>query len=134
VDNIEQTREWFRHVDAKDFDWLTAHVKPDVDFRAPGAAGDSQMALGFMKPFLAAFPDITHTVRTAVSEGDRVMVELEISGTHKAPLTSPEGEIPATGKRVNFVAANSLRFDGARIAQLHVYFDQMDFMAQLGLL
>jgi predicted ester cyclase len=134
VDNIQRTREWFRHVDAKDFDWLSAHVDADVDFRAPGAEGNAEMALSFMKPFLAAFPDITHTVRTAVSDGDRVMVELEIAGTHKAPLVSPDGEIPPTGRRVVFGAANSLRFEGDKIALMHVYFDQVGFMAQLGLL
>ena len=134
MDNISRTKEWFRHVDANDFEWLTEHVNANVDFQAPGVSGNADVALGFMKPFLAAFPDIKHTVRTAVSEGDRVMVELEIAGTHKAPLASPQGDIPATGRRVLFGAANSLRFDGDRIAQLHVYFDQMGFMGQLGLL
>lgn len=134
MDNISLTNEWFRHVDAHDFDWLAAHVNSDLDFQAPGVAGNAEVALGFMKPFLAAFPDIAHTVRTTVCDADRVMVELEIAGTHKAPLVSPDGAIPATGKRVVFGASNSLRFEGDKITELHIYFDQMGFMGQLGLL
>ena len=81
-----------------------------------------------------AFPDGAYEVLRNEPAGDAVFVEGVRSGTHTGPLATPEGELPATGRRVasRFVVVAAVR-DG-RIAASRNYHDRLDFLAQLGLL
>jgi hypothetical protein len=63
-----------------------------------------------------------------------VVQEATFSGTHTGPLPTPDGgEIPATGRRLEadfvevFVVADGL------IRSDRIYYDQLEFMVQLGL-
>ena len=86
-----------------------------------------------MRPFVEAFPDIKHRVIDPIESDGRIAFELEITGTHTAPLVGPGGEIPPTGKPIQLAAANVWTVAGGKIASYHIYFDQMSFMGQLGL-
>jgi len=68
-----------------------------------------------MRPFLDAFPDIHHHIGPVVAGGDGVAFELEIHGTHTAPLATPQGELPPTGRELHLDACNVWRLtdDGA---------------------
>ncbi len=70
---------------------------------------------------------------TAESD-DTVALEARFTATHTGPLASPDGDIPPTGKAVNLAYADVLRFAGGRIRSEHVYFDQLGFLTQLGLM
>ena len=111
-----------------------AAVDPSCEFAAPGFEGEGPDAVtGWMRPFLAAFPGIHHHVRGTIEAQDAVAFELDISGTHSAPLAGPAGELPPTGRDVRFSAGNLWRVSDGRITSYHIYFDQMGLMAQLGL-
>ena len=125
----------FKAVDARDYGAIEDLLSPTCEFTAPGVRSTgAAIVLGFMTPFLDAFPDLTHEVEGYVEDGDRVAFELHIRGTHTAPLVSPQGEIPATGKPVDFRSCDMVVLEDGRFASYHVYFDQMEFMGQLGLL
>jgi predicted ester cyclase len=127
-------REFFDKLNAGDLDAVAAAFDPSCDFVAPGFEGRGpDAAVGWMRPFLAAFPGIHHEVLGTVEVEDAVAFELNIAGTHTAPLVGPAGEIPPTGHDVRFAAGNFWRVSDARIASYHIYFDQMGFMVQLGL-
>jgi hypothetical protein len=49
-------------------------------------------------------------------------------------LKTPDGEIPATGKTIALPFLAAVRTSEGLVTTLHVYFDQVAFMAQLGLL
>src|SRR6476659_8228497 len=116
--------EVFATVDTHDLEAIAGNLADDCEFSAPGfAATGAQAVIGFMAPFLAAFPDIHHEVLSTVESGDKVALELEITGTHTAPLAGPGGELPATGKRVKFTAANVWQVADGKIVSYHVYFD-----------
>ena len=87
-------------------DWC----RTDLEWEVPSGA----KAMRFDLPRFAAF-------------------ELHIRGTHTAPLVSPQGEIPATGRSIDFRSCDMVRLEDGRLATYHVYFDQMGFMHQLGL-
>ena len=124
----------FKAVDARDYGAVGDLLADDCAFVAPGFAGQGRDAVvGFMRPFLEAFPDLTHELEAYVENGDQAAFELHIRGTHTAPMASPQGEIPATGKAVDFRSADVIRLEDGRFASYHVYFDMMGFMQQLGL-
>jgi ketosteroid isomerase-like protein len=72
-------------------------------------------------------------VLTTVEAQDTVALELEITGTHTAPLAGPGGELSPTGREIRLRVANIWRVRDGRVTSYRVYFDQATFMAQLGL-
>jgi predicted ester cyclase len=70
-----------------------------------------------------------------VESQDDVVVEGVYSGTHTGPLATPDGqEIAATDKSVNVPYVTMFEVRDGRIASHRAYWDQMAFMAQLGLM
>jgi ketosteroid isomerase-like protein len=128
-------RDFFRALDAGDWDTIAGALTPGCDLLAPGASGQGPDAVvGWMRPFVAACPDIRHEVLTVAVEGDVVAAEVRVTGTQTAALVGPGGEIPPTGRPFEIRAADMWRMDGDRIAAYHIYFDQMSFLGQLGVL
>ena len=84
--------------------------------------------------FAAAVPDTRNTITRCVQDGDDAAVEGYFRGTHTGPLPSPQGPIPATGRQFELSFCGLGRVRGERISEVHVYFDSMSIMAQLGLL
>jgi predicted ester cyclase len=81
-----------------------------------------------------AFPDLKHQILTTVQPGDAVAAEARFTATHTGPLASPNGDIPPTGKPVTLDYVDVARFADGRITSEHIYFDQVAFLSQLGLL
>lgn len=85
--------------------------------------------------FLTAFPDLRMKAVRTVAKGSAAAMEMELTGTHKGPLTSPAGTIPPTNKRVKLTGAAFLRFNPQwEITEERRYFDTGAFMQQLGLM
>jgi steroid delta-isomerase-like uncharacterized protein len=127
-------RRNFDAIEASDWSAVSASFEPDAEFVAPGfSAKGGDAATAWMRPFVEAFPDIKHRVIDPIESNDRIAFELEITGTHTAPLVGPGGEIPPTGKPIRLAAANVWTVSSGKIASYHIYFDQMAFMGQLGL-
>jgi steroid delta-isomerase-like uncharacterized protein len=134
ADKKQIVEQMMKAVDERNYGALRELYTGDLEILTPmGAARGTEALMGFMKPFLDAFPDIRHDIVGYVEQGDNVVYELRIQGTHTQPLASPQGPIPATHKRVDFRACDALTFKGGRIASYRVYFDMMGFMGQLGL-
>jgi ketosteroid isomerase-like protein len=58
-----------------------------------------------------------------------------ITGTHTQPLPVPNGEdIPPTGKRIRVRECDVVTVEGGVVTSHHFYFDQVEFLGQLGLL
>jgi hypothetical protein len=62
-----------------------------------------------------------------------VVLEGAWIATHTGPLLTPGGEVPPTGRTINLPFAATMRVDGEHVASMHVYFDQLAFLDQLGL-
>lgn len=71
----------------------------------------------------------------AVEVGDTAIDEGYYHGTNTGPLPLPSGEsLPATGKSVRIRGCDIATVEDGRIVSYRLYFDQMDFLGQLGLL
>jgi ketosteroid isomerase-like protein len=109
-------------------------MHPDVEMTSPFATLHSATDWAdFSRSFAVAMPDGAHTVTRVVQAGDRFAFEGHWTGTHTGPLSTPGGEVPATGRAVTmpFCAVGTQR-DG-RLSSVSVYLDQLAMLAQLGL-
>jgi predicted ester cyclase len=82
--------------------------------------------------FWEALPDATITWENHVESGPMIAGEGVITGTHSGPFRTPQGEIPPSGKQVRLPYAFVRRVESGKIASEHLYFDQMEFLQQLG--
>lgn len=81
-----------------------------------------------------AFPDIQVSIRNRHVDGDRMMYELSLAGTNRGPISTPEGEIPPTGERVDLPAAVFADVnDSGEFRVTRRYYDAAEMMRQLGL-
>jgi ketosteroid isomerase-like protein len=84
--------------------------------------------------FLAAAPDQKMTIRHIYEAGDSVIVEGDYAGTHTGPLAAPQGTIPPTGRAFSFPFADVFTVKGGKVVRHAIYWDNVRFMAQLGLM
>jgi steroid delta-isomerase-like uncharacterized protein len=121
---------------AKDADAFVSNESPEIEFVVPGGitlSGREQVR-GYLQIFWDAFPDARVEEPIQVATDEAVVTEAAITGTHTGTLRSPSGDIPATGRRVNLRQVAVVRVkDGLAVSE-HLYFDQMEMMAQLGML
>jgi steroid delta-isomerase-like uncharacterized protein len=121
---------------ARDREGYLALYTDDCEITAPGFTGHGHEDLGaFWDVQMTALPDNRITVlRTAVGDGGALVVEESVvEGTHTGPLVGADGsELPPTGRHVSapFAMVHELR-DGKLVAS-RLYYDQLDFLAQLG--
>jgi steroid delta-isomerase-like uncharacterized protein len=135
MDNKAQIlRQCLDQVDAHNLDGVRALYAPEAQIVAPGAElhGTDQI-MAWYGVFVKAFPDIKHEVRATIQEGDTCVLQARVRGTHTAPLASPAGEIPPTGKSFVLDYVNVARFADGQIMSEAYYWDNQTLLSQLGL-
>ncbi len=107
----------------------------DAETHAPGAQGvkGTKAVRDWDMTWAAAFPDARITSLRKCAEGALVISENRFAGTHKEPLRTPEGEIKATGKKVDVPYIAVFDVDSGRIRTQRIYYDRAELMSQLGL-
>lgn len=109
---------------------------PDAVAESPdaGTISGRDEIVSWFAGFVAAFPDASWESVHKHESGDTAIDEGYIVGTHTGPLAAPTGEsIPATGKRVRLRETDIVTVKDGLVTSHRFYFDQMDFMGQLGL-
>lgn len=121
--------------DQQDWPARQALFTDDCEFVTPLAALRGPAATtAFSEPMMRAFPDACHRIDAIISNADCAVAEGVWLATHTAALATPDGEVPATGRTVDLPFVVMLRMRDDRIGSIHVYFDQLRFLGQLGLL
>lgn len=87
----------------------------------------------FMSGFTTAFPDITITVTNQVADETQVTSEFTAMATHTGVLKTPAGDVPPTGRAVEFTVCEVWTVRDGQIASLRNYQDAGSIMRQLGL-
>ena len=107
----------------------------DAEMAAPGAQLSGRDAvIGFLGVFQEAFPDGRLEVKQLLSDGSAAAAEGTFVGTHDGVLHTPNGDVAPTGRAVELRWAAVYVTDGDTLKSEHLFFDQMDFLGQLGLL
>jgi steroid delta-isomerase-like uncharacterized protein len=105
----------------------------DADVVIPGASVRGREQVGALwGAFISAFPDGQLTELLRLDCGGYIVSENNLSGTHSAPLVTPQGELPATGNHVSVDGVSIFKIENGEIKSERLYFDQVTFLAQLG--
>jgi ketosteroid isomerase-like protein len=106
-----------------------------VDMGMPPIAGRANIVDKNAKLFATAFPDLTGENELTLVSGNDILTVVLLRGTHKGPLPGPQGEIPATNKKIGYLAVQHITLtpDGRSVAKERFMYDGGTFMAQLGL-
>jgi steroid delta-isomerase-like uncharacterized protein len=80
--------------------------------------------------WLASFPDLRFSVEQILSEGDRVVMQLLMEGTHQGTWMG----ISPTGKRLHIRMITIHRIANSKIAEDWVLVESLGFFQQLGVL
>jgi ketosteroid isomerase-like protein len=96
-------------------------------------AGRSEI-VKYFQSFSEAFPDARFEPVSELEDGNVAIDEGYFAGTHTRPLALPTGEtISPTGKPVHVRECDVLVVEGGLAVAHRFYFDQLEFMTQLGL-
>jgi len=132
LDNAAIVREAYEAWNAKDMDRVVSYATPDA--RMTNVPFGAKLGYReYVENWAKGFPDGRIEPTNLVSQGDYVVAEFTGRGTHTGTLTTPRGELPATGKRVEMPFVEIYRFRNGKIAEGRIYFDAATMMAQLGL-
>jgi ketosteroid isomerase-like protein len=121
----------------RDLDAARELYAPDVVAETPdqGTVSGRDQVLAWSGEFFTAFPDARYESLHEHDAGDTAIDEGYFVGTHTGPLAAPTGEtIDPTGKRVRVRACDIVSVKDGQVRSHRFYFDQMDFLGQLGLL
>jgi len=84
--------------------------------------------------YAAAFPDMHRQLDKLYFDGNVVIVELSLNGTHKGDLVMPAGTIPATGVEIHAPCCDVFHIENGKITSFHCYVAVPIMLAQLGVL
>ncbi len=107
----------------------------DAEMAAPGAqVSGRDNVIGFLAVFQDAFPDLRLEIVQLLTDGTAAAAEGTLRGTHTGVLQTPNGAVAPTGQGVELPWAAVYATEGDTLKSEHLFFDQMDFLGQLGLL
>ncbi len=123
-----------RAFNAHDIEAFAALMADDVSTRAPGVDElDGKAAVAaYYRSWLDAFPDARVEIDAAHFLEEASIEEGVFSGTHGAPLRTPDGDLPPTGRSVRVEYMQVVRYAGGRMSSIHLVFDRLELLQQLG--
>ena len=89
-------------------------------------------AIDVWKGWAAAMPDSKASFNSELASGNTVVLEMTWRGTHKGPLKTAGGEIPATGKSFELRACQVVEIANDKVKSVRHYFDMGSLLRQLG--
>jgi steroid delta-isomerase-like uncharacterized protein len=94
----------------------------------PGIPDGREGVIVMTSMLRSAFPDFKATIEDTLAEGDKVVIRMTWSGTHKGEFMG----IPATGKRVSIGVIDIIRVAGGKLVEHWGQMDSMGLMQQIG--
>lgn len=123
---------------ARDIEALAQLYAEDSVTVIPGSGVELHGPDGFRQFYLlwnTAFPDNEIAVDHEYVAGSTIIQEATFSGTHTGNLMTPDGQmIPPTGRRGTGHYCGIWTIEGGLITRYALFFDQVELLAQLGLM
>ena len=121
----------------QDFDAVASCYAQDAVAITPdqGEVRGRDAIMGYFKGQADAFPDSGYESLHKHEAGNVAIDDGYFTGTHTGSFPSPSGEsVPPTGRQIRVRSCDIATVEGGLITSHRFYFDQMDFLGQLGLL
>lgn len=137
LNEVSIVEEHIRAFSNKDWAAWAKTIHPEATYQEYATnrmAKGSDAIMEGLKTWVDAFPDIKGTVTNTVAEGDRVVLEITWSGTHRGTLAGPMGAIAPTGRQGEIHGVEVFVFEGDLIKEMRHYFDTMELLRELGIM
>lgn len=137
ADNEALIRNFYQEINKGHLAVIDEMFAPNFVLHGPNREqrGTRELAKKLVQMTLTAFPDARSTVEEIVAKGDKVVVRLTMTGTHKGELYGgSEGNFPPTGKSVRAEEIDIYRIAGGKILEAWSEGDALGMMKQLGLI
>jgi uncharacterized protein (TIGR02246 family) len=129
--------EAMRRTDAADYEGFLQLQAPDGEWHVPGAdlRGREEIRAQ-MQPFWQGFSTGRHDLQRIVADGDTVYAVGVWHSVNDRDMPTPDGIVAATGRTValRFSMVVDVDVAAGHATNVQLYFDQLDFLGQLGLL
>lgn len=122
---------------AKDKETLASCYAADAVAYTPdhGEVRGREAITTYLSQFWEVLPDFRFELRQGHEAGNVAIDEGFAVGTNSGPIRLPSGQmLQPTGKQVRLRSCDIVRVEAGEITSHQFYFDQMDFLGQLGLL
>ena len=133
-DPVAVARRYDNAFNSKDADARRRLLSDEAKVMLPGGVvvSDADAIVELAQTFWEALPDGVISSEFVLAGADAVVTEGTLTGMHTGTFRGPAGEVPASGNRVSFryVSIKWVRDD--RIVAEHLYFDQLEFLMQIG--
>ena len=132
---VDLAKEQVIAYNEKDWDRARAALAPEVVYDELGTQRKVKGVddvLTTWQGWATAMPDSRATFRSELVSGNTAVLEITWTGTHKGPLMMPDGEIPATGKKMELHACQVVEVANDRVKSVRHYFDLGTLLDQLG--
>jgi ketosteroid isomerase-like protein len=84
--------------------------------------------------YSAAFPDMHRDLSALYFDGDVVVVQLSLIGTHLGDLPMGPGTLPATGKKFHIPCVDVFRLEDGKVSAFDCHYAGTIMLGQLGVL
>lgn len=121
---------------ARDMNYWASLLADDFIGSYPGARSlNKEQARMYNEAFLPAFADIHFKINRIVVDGESIIVQWTVTGTHTGPLATLSGQvIPATNRKGEFPGVSVVEVQNGKIIQESTYWNQVELLTQLGLM
>jgi steroid delta-isomerase-like uncharacterized protein len=119
----------------KNWDAVRASITPDFVYDEVATNRKVQgvdQVIPLWQAWATAFPDAKATFQRELLCGSVVLLEHTWQGTHKGPLQTAGGSIPATGNRIDVRACMTVEVAGDKAKMQRHYFDMGTILQQIG--
>jgi len=124
-------------METKDKEALARSYATDAVAHTPdkGELRGRDAITGYLMEFWEAMPDVRYDQTGRYEAGNVAIDEGIVIGTNTGPLRMPSGEtLQPTGKELRVHSCDVATVEDGEIISHHFYFDQVEFLAQLGLM
>ena len=136
-DNLRVIDEYFEALNTHDYGRVSRFHGEGYQFQAPDLPTwvDNEGNRTHFQQMIDLCSDLAMDPQEKIAGGDYVVVNFAVTGTNDGPIAMPTGQtIPATGRKAALPVSDTLLFKDGKIVRQTLYYDQMGFMMQLGLM
>lgn len=134
--NEKLARDLFGAFNERRFDEAAKHVADKVEWRNMATGEVFRGPKGvrqFMEQWTHTFDDARIEPRRIIATENDIVTEFVAKGTHTGPLRTPQGEVPATRRKIELPCCEVVHVKDGKITGGATYLDTASMLHQLGI-
>jgi ketosteroid isomerase-like protein len=134
--NVTAVRNAYAVAERNDLEgWINLFTRDGVFVdNSVGATYRSRTLADPVRNYGTAFSNMHRELYRVYVDGNVVVVQLALQGTHDGPLQLPFGELAATGKQMDAPCCDVFELENGKIKRFDCYPEGSVILAQLGVL